>query len=302
MAYSIALLLTADVDNMLLDKPLLVGEGGQEKHSSVQWRPNGDNTGIDDSLATFPTYRARDRKATTRTRPTQALDPHYLNFFNTGSPLDFDCFGAIGLNWGTIGTTCEVQIADDAAWTVNVITVATITPAALDDGRWFVNRLNHLGTAAYYAYRNVEYLRLKFSGHGATRPEVGEAFFAVRRQMPHWPQNPWDPLHWHQSDYEVFSDDVGDGTVYKRASGFFEQPMEMKFATAASADYLRNFWADTDDGGRKGLLVARPNTAPRVFHLCSWPPPGLAPPETRNPTVTRYSLQIREAAPFYSDE
>ena len=302
MAYGTGALTAQQIADLALDKPLLVGDGAQEKITTdLQWRTTGTSAGAGDDDADFPAGMAIDRRAVDHTKPATPTDPHYLVFGNLGSiitPFTFDMVAIIGHNMGSLGGQIDVQIADGPLFrdpTDNMITVATFSPG--DDGRLIDLTLN----SGNNTYTNVDHMRIKFSGHGgATAPEIGEIYFGTRHQMPHWPQHPWETEDTDGARVAYFENDGGDITSYPRAGGRWRLPMTMKFPTKANADYLRNFWSDTAYG-RKGLLVPEPSTTPTRFYLVGYPG-GLSPPVTRAPRVVRQTLGLLESAPYWTSE
>ena len=296
MAYGTEALSTQEIDDAALDKPLLSGDGAQSRVAAIEWSDAGSFAGASLEDASYPTGRAYDRGATTRTRPSTAAATRYLLFNLATSPPDIDFIAIINHNLGTIGggATVAFEIANGSTF-AGAISLASWTPTTN------VRLVDLTLGGGNNRYTTVPYARLVFTNLGASKPEVGEVWFGKRRQMPHWPQHPWEPAHVEGADNEVFDADGGDLVTYQRHGGRFEQSMEMKFATDANAAILTGFWSDCSYGAKKGIVIPKPNSAPTRAHLCAWPG-GLPPPAPMTPSKRRYRLDMREAAPFYSSE
>jgi len=97
----------------------------------------------------------------------------------------------VGHYFGTLAiTTCQVQIADNAAFDSNLQTVADFGAQSTDD-RDIDLVLEHGGGSAL-RYSSVRYVRLKLVAPGNVTPQLGELILGRRRQLKYKPDVPFD--------------------------------------------------------------------------------------------------------------
>src|SRR5687768_212146 len=135
MPYSATTISSGEATALTADKPLFVGNSVLEDYNAIpQWRVSGSwasGTDISDN-ATYPVWRGFDRAADSFTQPTsvsgQATVYYICDLANGTDDLHtVDSVFIIGHNFGTLGATALVQIADDNAFSTNLITLATWT-------------------------------------------------------------------------------------------------------------------------------------------------------------------------------
>ncbi len=184
MAVTSALLTAQQLSDVAAGFPFLVGKQSVEDINRAEWRQGGSfASGSDETDTDFPTFLAHDRTAYEKTRPDTAQTTWFLLLEWTGAKLGkFDTMWIVRHNLGTINATIDLQLADDNAFTTNLITLHTSTPA--NDKRIVDATLFHTGSDARL-YSTVEFARLKIVTGGAAIPQIGELWLGDRQQMGH---------------------------------------------------------------------------------------------------------------------
>jgi len=312
MAWNKVALSAADQAYHNDNKPFLSATRGPDAIDTVttedpQWNNVGDMTLPDDNDSDYPAERAIDRNALARTRPATnwtATSIYFCLEIPSGLVANLDHVAIIGHNFDTEPnvTQVKVQIDDFPDFQNNVGStlkdLCTWT-APFDSGRLVCTELD----GGINKFELVTNIRIEITvGAGNHKPEIGEFWFGTRRQLPHWPRNPWDIHHKGLSSREQFRSEAGAVSTYARHVGRGDLTMNMRFATEANADILRGAWSDLNYGSHNGLLVPRPDSTPQDARIMSFPPPGLLNAQTQNPALALYSLPMEEVAPFVGPE
>lgn len=250
---------------MAADKHLYAGQN-HVRDALVEWRTSGSwSSGADGTDADYPTVRAGDGHAhNLRTRPSTTNDPWYL-IINFQALVAFDCIALINHNLGISGMSVSVQIADDPAYSTNLITLATFSPGVGSALRLVDLALDHSGASAFLY--TAQYARILVDPGSAMKPELGEVIFSQRRQLEYNPNDGYDP-DLQRTRGNGFRAASGVQTFYRRSVG--QKLLEADY-TVDGASYvaaIKSLWEDDcEHGSQPFLWVPRPATAPTQAHL-----------------------------------
>jgi hypothetical protein len=265
MAYSSAALSANVLAAMAADKPLILGTNVLRDMAAadLQWRTTGSfSSGSSGTDTSYPTRRLYDGYVSLATRPSSAQNTWYL-LMQWSSAVAFDSICIIGHNFGAM--TVTLQVADDAAFTSNLVTLATWTLAGATLKRQTSFALTHAGGSAL-KYSAVSYARLKFDGT-SLRPEIAEILLGERRQLLHNPAEPWAPDDYHSevSDVRTLG---GQMTRYMWYRGQRRISAELStYDTASATDLVTLYTTDLAYGTKPFLWVDQPTTAPQKAFL-----------------------------------
>lgn len=195
MAYSFAEISATEIALRDADKPQLIAQAIPTTPAFVGWNTAGTVGGGDSSDSGYPASRSIDGFAHLYTRPDTAQVDWYL-VFDFGTGVEFDWIGLIGGSetMRSVFDSWDLQIADDGAFTVNLITIpiGVSTSQAVRITQAVPRHAAAAGTDAN-RYSNVQYARLRFRANlGTNQPEIGEVVLGRRRQLKHKPRTPYD--------------------------------------------------------------------------------------------------------------
>jgi hypothetical protein len=199
------------------DNPLVIGHNALRDVVDARWTAAGTQTDTDITSTVHYAYRAYDGRAVS---PTRADAPGSSTiYFNVQiSPSSIDTCALLFLR-SFPDTTVTIQIADDAAFTTNVVDF--LGPVAASTG---LPRLARSFEGS--RYDDVEFIRVRFvkaSGtyNAATIPMISEFFIGTGRILGlGWDYgSDMDPVSVEASEYEARS---GDTTRYVMHRGRYK--------------------------------------------------------------------------------
>jgi len=303
MAYTVADLPAQEQTDAAADRPMLMSKHALEEWRTqpafrAQWRGSLTlATGQDDTDGGAPAFNAYDRFLGRPTRPAGSATSWAFCVDFGGANAEFDHVLIGGHNLGAIGsTTVELQIADDAAFTTNLITVATFTPGSTN-ARLVSLSLGTGGNPAPNVYSAVQFLRVLItrSPSALFTPQIGELVLGRRRQLRRRPTVPYDPDQ-QVSETADFVSRSGVTTryVFNRGRAMIT-PVEVAFDTA-QATPVTGWWSDINQGTRAFGWVERPGTAPTVAFWVLADPRSTFPYETDK--IRRFAFSLVEQPPY----
>ena len=259
MAYLVGNLSSDQQSAYDADKPVFVATNAIESATSVVWASNssfpatpveytlvpplsqrgliGRGANLDGSENGYPIHRAYDRHAGPITRQAGPnLSTYRMLIQLPTSAPSFDCVWMRHNDLVEHVTppviTVTVEIASDAAFTADVVTIASWSAGSgtLSNRMWQGN-LN----SAFERYTNVEYVRITWDASGTVfqRPEVCEIFLGSQHQISRRPQEPWDNIALEMPAGDTVSKG-GVRTRYAFGYALTEQDFSFRFGTYAS--------------------------------------------------------------------
>lgn len=290
MAPSVADLSATDLALYAADKPILVGRNWLRSAGSFRgWDANGVSAFTDIAASGFDSKFGGDDYDHVLTKPNAAATAQYYVFDYGSEAMEFDCWALLNHNLGTIGgVTVELQVADDNAFSVNLFTIATITPGS-SNKRLVSLVLDDSGSTAR-RWTNYRYFRVKFSKGSAITPQFGEMILGRRRQLKHKPNTPWDPnnLASRIGRFESASGIITDYVFHKgrRKIAADLSPHESAYIN----DLVTFYETDIDFGTLPFLWIDDPTTSPSDANWMK-----LVDPELTGPVldVSERSFAIR---------
>lgn len=266
---------------------------------ATRWSTTGSWTsGADLTASDSPGYNAYDFQFNRFTAPSSAQSTWYFLMNFGGTPATIDAAVILGHNFGAIGgLTVTLEVADDAAFTTNLRTLATWTP-----GTSTKRLVNVTLGGSNNSYSGVVYARVKITGSSAFIPQIGEIFLGARRQLNSAGLLPYDP-DMESARTVDFDGRSGVRTRYVFNDGQQTLKFDLSIADASSDAVVSSWWSDCAHGTRPFVYIERPNTAPGAAFLM-WFPQGykLQRPYLSD-VVRRLSVELEEqGAPFYANE
>jgi hypothetical protein len=221
MAYATGTVSAAEQSALTGGRPLLLatnhvrnirsGTTNLEWSSSGDWADSAPAGAGNRTDASYPTSRAWDGFLHADTRPTGAagtegsgLNTRYVYYLladldeASTATHTVDSVMVRPLNVSSWPGVCtvQVQIADDAAFSTNLVTIASFTSTSLADRKLVdFNLTTGVGANLYGRFTSVRYARLRISSTatwGTVRPRIGEWVLGRRRQLGHNPRIPHD--------------------------------------------------------------------------------------------------------------
>ena len=169
---------SGEVDAYRADCPVIVGHNVLRDALDARWTTTGTQSGTDLTSAGSPARRARDGRGTL---PTNFLGTAATVYFNIQVPPSIIDTVCVLFGGAFPSATVTIQIADDAAFTSNVVDFAG--PFAAQTGGRIVR--SFLGDR----YEDVEFVRIRFvigSGSFTNQPEIVECFLGRGRVLSQW--------------------------------------------------------------------------------------------------------------------
>lgn len=267
-----------------LDKPYLLGQNVARSYNALpQWRTSGSwSAGTDLTDPSFPTRRLIDGSHAFASRmqlaSATAVNELFLLFdLAAAASREVDTI-IVALDVRSCGTAVRIraEIADDAAFTVNLRTLADAgdwsgTGAGDNRGNWklIMHALSNGGGSPNQRLNTLRYLRLRFDRNAGgvppflDAPLVYEVTMGRRRQLAHFPVMPHDDQRRYSevADYVAYSG--WDQRVVRHRGA---QPFDLQIPMAdggsvAGVDEVTNLraaYADAEDGTRTLYLVDQP--------------------------------------------
>lgn len=229
----------------------------------ADWRltPGSFAAGSDDTDANAPTSLLHDAQHVFPTKPDAGATLWYILVdFGAANLATIDHIYLGGHNFVTANvTSVNVQIADDSAFTTNLVTIATFVPVV--DGRLVSLALDHTATVAQL-YSSVQFLRLEINmSSGAVIPELSELITGQRIQFPSTPLVGYDPTH-AVSEVSDFISRSGVTSRYVFHKGKQALGGTMMLKTAAELLPAQDWWDETQFGTQSFVWVEGPASAP----------------------------------------
>lgn len=335
MAYATGTVSVAEQGALTAGRPLLLatnhirniraGTVQLEWSASGDWSDSGSLGASNRTSATYPTSRAWDGVLYADTRPTGAegtegagLSTRYVYYLlaeldessNATHTIDTVMVRPLNVSsWPGIATI-EVQIADNAAFSSNLLTVSSFTGAALADRKLLdTNLTTGAGANLWGRFTSVRYARLRISSTvswGAVRPQIGEWVMGRRRQLGHNPRIPHDerPLSSVVGDFTAQSQATSRYVFARGASNKEVGLMPQTSGTYAinEIEELRTWFTEADYGARPFLyLEPEVSGQTRQAHWMMLEQPELTMP-LNGPFHRSVTLTMREQPPFASAE
>jgi len=278
MPYSAAALTGAETTGFDADKPLLVVQKALTA-TDAEWTTTGDLSGSGDSQtdASFPGSRAHDdigsliTKIRSDSAPISAASPKYFNF-EFGAGISFDTLLILDHNFNSGGfTSVSLELADNDAFSSNVIEIGKYTVDGTTDNRILITNLNSAGGSSTYSssgtaqrYSSVERCRLKIEHSGSKTPALGEVFLGTRYQLQKNPDVPWDNKA-EFSETTEFKALSGLTRRYVRYRGQATRNLRSPIADSAEITVIEDWWDATEEGTRPFLYVETPSSAAKPY-------------------------------------
>lgn len=287
MAYSAAdlsaneIAWAADDKHMLSSNALYASgiTGGWDKAATT-----GTVASATDDATGFEAYRLFDGLPGDVSKPDGSGTTISIVLDCSAAPIEFDWWGVLNHNLKTLACTALVlQIADDNAFTTNLITLSTtnINTAYTTDRR-FADLVLETGGGTARRYSAVPYVRIQITCSSGV-PQIGQIILGRRRQMQFAPDRPWDPTNQSSAadDFESRS-----GTIYRvaRRKGRREISALFHHNTAAEQNDILDWWADIEAAEQPFFYTDEPDTNPDDFWMM------VKDPELRYP-FTLHSLR-----------
>jgi hypothetical protein len=273
MAVTVTARSAAAVALLALNKPVLVGSNvlRPELVNSMQWRQGGQwSAGTDETDADGQTKAAGDGYTGRKTYP-DALQTTWYFMMKWTTTASFDCAAIIGHNFSGLAlTTCQLQVADNTAFSTNLRTIASWTPGT-STKRLVSLALDHDAGGAR-VYSGVEYARLKLVSGGSIRPRIGELILGTQVQLSFKPDDDYDP-HGQVSGValtESYSGVVSGVTHYRQRR---ELDAALTLHDSTEAAKVTTWWTDCRGGTRPFLWIDDPTSGPQSAALMAMPEP-----------------------------
>jgi hypothetical protein len=281
MAYSSADLSSADLASAAADQPLAIGRNWLRHADSVapQWKQGGSwAAGSDETDSDGPTSYAWDEFDDLQTYPDASQTTWYLL-------MDFGA-SEVGIIDSLVLLNCtnlesvrvRLQIADDNAFSSNLITISDNTLGASFSGRHVDLVIKESGDSNAKRYSSVRYARLLFTKGSGFIPRIGEVILGRRRQLKAHPTLPYAPrqLTGKRARFESAGGVVTD-YVFHRGRRRLEGTIT-PHQTAYIDDWVALFEQDCDLGKYGFVWVDDPNSSATDAYWMRWDDMGLSGP------------------------
>tara|TARA_R110001583_G_scaffold3085_2_gene20500 strand:- start:521 stop:1441 length:921 start_codon:yes stop_codon:yes gene_type:complete len=289
------------------DKPVLIGSNAVESADYAKWFTGAsDNvtSATDLAHADFSTTRAYDRLAHSVTKPASAANTYYLAFDLGSSAPDFDCVMISGHNFGGVGMTLTIEVADNATFG-SPSQIATFGTGTYAGTRLVTFDLHHSGSDPMRytidtSTPHARYVRIKIvKTSGTMTPEIGEFWLGRRRHLPYKFDQVLDDKRTvsRVADFEARS---GVTTRYTYNRGQARRSGTTLIDGAANIATVDSWWSEIEQGTKPFLYCENPSTAPTATQLMHHLG-GLDFPQTQ-PSARQLTLEMRELYPFTATE
>lgn len=293
MAWSETTRPTSETDSLAFDKPLLVGGGLAHISTSIEWRTTGSfssgSNGVDSS---YPTTNMVDDFQHKFSRPSSSAVTWYI-IGQFASNVTFNFCAILGHNFGTIGgLTVSLQIADDNAFTTNLVTLRQESPGTSNKRLIWPYLSKDAPTGGLSRNYAAQYWRIKIDGTSG-QPRVGEIILGLQRQLNQKPNEPYDPSQ-TVSQVDYFDPGSGVVTQYSRYRGRRKLDAEI-VTTSSTEDAIVNGWyTSCNQGTRPFLWIENPTTDPKNAPYLILNEPGLFRPYDNGPSLRTWNLNAIE--------
>ena len=335
MAYATGTVSAAEQGALTAGRPLLLavnhirnirnGNVSLEWSASGDWSDSGTGGASNRTSAAYPTSRAWDGVIYADTRPAgvegtegAGLNTRYVYYLlaeldessNATHTVDTVMVRPLNVSSWPGAATVEVQIADNAAFSSNLVTVSSFTGSALADRKLLdTNLTTGAGSNLWGRFTSVRYARLRISSTvpwGSVRPQIGEWVMGRRRQLGHNPRIPHDerPLSSVVGDFVAQSQATSRYVFARGASNKEVGLMPQTSGTYAINEIaeLRTWFIETDYGARP-FLYLEPGVAGQATasYWMMLDQPELTMP-LNGPFHRSVTLSMIEQPPFASAE
>jgi hypothetical protein len=275
MAYSAANLATAETTGFNADKPMLVSQS-LVSPTVARWNDAGTTTDAATTAADGPAVRAYDNIGSLQTKDTSAdLTARYLVFdIGASSTISFDTCLILNHNLNSGGfATVSLEIADNAAFSSNLIEIFKYTVSGTDDDRLLCTNLNSAGGSSTYdangtaqRYSSVRFVRLKITASAGTarQAKIGEVWLGTRYQLQRNPDVPWNN-----------KDEFSEVTEFKALSGLTRRYVHYRgqavrsfrasISASAEITVIENWFNGINEGTNPFLYVETPSSAAEPY-------------------------------------
>jgi hypothetical protein len=304
MAWSSTQITAQEISDRADDFPIFLGTHALYSGRSLlgqKWVATDSGVWTDSDIADAdgPVTRTYDGFHHTVTYPNTTGTGFTFVINDNAGAMEFDSIAITGHNFGTLGSsTVNVDIADDAAFTTNLETIATFSSISTDK-RLIELDLFHTGSTAL-RYSSVQYVRIRVTLGSSGTPEIGQVVLSRRRQMGSAQLLPYD------DDWETSA--VGDFVARSGVTSryVFHKGKALRNATfltedAAQATAVTDFWNDIEFGTRSFIYLECPNSDEQNGLVMLMSTPELQFPYSSD-KVRRVRFDMVEQPPFYSSE
>jgi len=277
MAYSAANLATAETTGFNADKPMLVSQS-LVSPTVARWNDAGTTTDAATTAADGPAVRAYDNIGSLQTKDTSAdLATRYLVFdIGASSTISFDTCLILNHNMNSGANpfaTISLEIADNAAFSSNLIEIFKYTVSGTSDDRLLCTNLNSAGGSSTYdangtaqRYSGVRFVRIKITAAGGTarQAKIGEVWLGTRYQLQRNPDVPWNN-----------KDEFSQVTEFKALSGLTRRYVHYRgqalrnfrasISASAEITVIENWFNGINEGTNPFLYIEKPSSGAEPY-------------------------------------
>lgn len=286
----------AELDALLLDKPLLIGGNRLEsvilKSGSINWHETPGS--INRDLTDAPPKRALDGFHNVLTFPDVAANPGRTEWFldiDLNDTPEIDCAAILGHNFKDEGVTLVELSHTNASYTTPTL-VESI--ASFPDNRRIV--FLDFGGDRF----TEDFWTLHIEGPANFEPAIGELVLGRRRQMFAHPTLPHD-IGRNRTRRDLRQTEGGVIGVYNFGIGQHLQTFAYRIASTDTVDQLIAWREDTTFGSRPSLVLPRPNTDKQNAYVMWMDPDDFTFPFL-GPSERLIRMDLIESAPFVNLE
>ena len=309
MAYAFADLPAAELTAFNANVSLALPRNEIQSATVAIWTQTGNSSDADESATGFEADpRASDEFPHKSTKPDANQTTWHLVFRFPSPGVTVDAIALLSKNIRTIGAQFIVEIADNALFTTNIITIAssgvlTAPAAGKLDGRFGFYNLNHAGSGSTNAqrYTSVEFLRFRFDPFPAATPEVHQAIVGKRSQLLRAPLVPHTSIG-NRTAATTFESRAGVGSVDEDHRGRGEVSAALITQDDAQFAPIIDWWDRTDEGLRHFIWAVLPNSDPNDSLFVRFDPREFFFPELTATIKQGIFDMIEQGPPFRERE
>lgn len=295
MTWTSAAYSAAEIAARTAGRPLLVGSHLGDGTLPLWTSDTGAATDTDEAAAGAEGYYAVDRRGSRQSYPGTAADEWW--FVLGAVSGDFDTLALINSNLASLaipgGIVCEVQVADNAAFSLNLETVYSATPT---QDRW-CDRMDERWSGFGYA-------RLHLTAGAAFTPRLGEAWIGRSYQLRGGIRTGRD-VYGLSSTLGLTATEGPSVISRARALGAHRWPTSIRVLdtepTLLDSASVRAWWTDIDRGTRPFLYRASVSSQHRV-HIMTTEATELDLPRSSGPYEQVLEQPWTETPPFQAAE
>jgi hypothetical protein len=296
VTWTSAAFLAAETAARTAGRPLLIGSHLGDGTLPIWTSDTGAATDTDEAATGAEGYYAVDRRGSRQSYPGTTAATEWWLVLGAVSGT-FDHLALINTNLASLaiagGIVCEVQVADNAAFSTNLETVYSATPT---QDRW-LDRMDERWTGFGYA-------RLHLTAASAFVPRLGEAWIGHSRQLRGGIRTGRD-VYGLSSRLGLTSAEGPSVISRARALGAHRWPASIRVLDTAptllDSASVRAWWAETDYGVRPFLYRASVASPHRV-HIMTTEATELDLPRASGPYEQVLEQTWTETPPFQAAE